>query len=157
MSETTKKPESLFLISKQLHNNGDPIGTFNLGLCYEEGIGTKSNCEKAFQLYTEAHLRGIAPATNNLGCCYLNGIGTEIDIKKAYQLFMQAHIKNNTTSTFNLARFFHYQPQYRNIFIASLLYETALSAGYADAEICFKECQKEMQQIFKTPLVGKYI
>ena len=58
-------------------------GAFQVGYCYQKGIGTKKDLKKAFELYLKSaklnHIDGI----KNVGYCYRNGIGTKKDLKEA--------------------------------------------------------------------------
>ncbi len=50
-----------------------PQKTDLLGFCFNSGIGTGVDENKAFELYTQAHNAGYAVATNNLADCYERG------------------------------------------------------------------------------------
>jgi hypothetical protein len=49
--------------------------TFNLGLCFEQGLGVPKNMEKAMDYYFAAALMGHAKAMYNLAIFYLQGYG----------------------------------------------------------------------------------
>ena len=48
----------------------------NSRYCYEYGIGTDKNQNKAFEWYLKSAENGIAMAQYNLAICYEDGIGT---------------------------------------------------------------------------------
>ena len=48
----------------------DIDGIFHLGRCYDLGIGTEINKEKAIELHTIAANKGNSLAQNNLGILY---------------------------------------------------------------------------------------
>ncbi|GBC07852.1 hypothetical protein RclHR1_07730005 [Rhizophagus clarus] len=79
-----------FQLSKKLAEEEYACGINNLGFCYETGIGTDSNEEKAFELYQKAADLGNHDGINNLGGCYYEGIGTEINEEKAFELYQKA-------------------------------------------------------------------
>ncbi|RIA98210.1 hypothetical protein C1645_813080, partial [Glomus cerebriforme] len=58
--------------------------------CYENGIGTKINRRRAFELYQKAADLGNARGIINLAYCYHRGIGTNVDKQKAFELFQKA-------------------------------------------------------------------
>lgn len=45
-----------------------------LARCYENGLGTKKDIEKAFKLYEQAYIFGSTEAAQHLSYCYRNGI-----------------------------------------------------------------------------------
>ncbi|EXX78943.1 hypothetical protein RirG_010370 [Rhizophagus irregularis DAOM 197198w] len=59
------------------------MGLMMLGYCYEKGIGTKVDKQKAIELYQESANLGNEVAQNNLGVMYKNGDGIAKDIDKA--------------------------------------------------------------------------
>jgi TPR repeat protein len=61
-----------------------------LGFCYEKGIGTNIDEQKAFELYQKAANLEYARGIYNLGYCYEEGIGTSIDKQKAHELYQKA-------------------------------------------------------------------
>lgn len=52
-----------------------PAATFNLGLCYERGLGVDRDMKMAMQCYTVASSLGHAKAMYNLGVFYVRGWG----------------------------------------------------------------------------------
>ncbi|GBC02781.1 hypothetical protein RclHR1_04810012 [Rhizophagus clarus] len=67
-------------------NAGCVNGQYNLGHCYENGIGTDKDKEKAFEWYTKSVSAGNAIGQYNLGRCYENGTGIVKNIKKAFEI-----------------------------------------------------------------------
>jgi len=58
---------------------GDPVAMFELGLCYEKGLGVLQDHAQAAQWYRKAADAGYAGAMCNLGACYENGQGIQQD------------------------------------------------------------------------------
>ncbi|XP_076236005.1 uncharacterized protein LOC143180276 [Calliopsis andreniformis] len=64
---------------------------FNLGLCYELGLGTLIDQAKAAQYYYDAAQQGHADATYNLGVFHAQGKGGfSVDIDRARSYFVEA-------------------------------------------------------------------
>ena len=75
--------------------HGSSHGKFNLGRCYEWGIGTKQSWVSAVEWYEKAAKQNNVDAIYNLGLFYLNGEEGEndsisIDYQKAYTYFKKA-------------------------------------------------------------------
>ena len=76
-------------------NPNDSHSWYNLGVCYEEGKGTKKDAVLAFECYQKAvknaeikkFSKDVNQAYYKLGLCYMEGKGTEVDYNKAYENF----------------------------------------------------------------------
>ena len=62
---------------------GHAEAKYQLGLCYEKGIGTQIDQNKAFQSYLEAGREGSDWGNFHTARCYIYGIGTQKDNDKA--------------------------------------------------------------------------
>jgi hypothetical protein len=72
-------------------NHNHPGGIFNLGICYEQGMGVKKNLKTARGLYEIASRLGHAKALYNLGVFSAQGLGGATkDSQQAKQYFQQA-------------------------------------------------------------------
>lgn len=60
-----------------------PAATFNLGLCYERGLGVTRDLKMAMHCYTVASSLGHSKAMYNLGVFYVRGLGGLKRSKKA--------------------------------------------------------------------------
>ncbi|RIA88464.1 hypothetical protein C1645_826327 [Glomus cerebriforme] len=118
------------MVNKQINDNGDQSGSssdirqlgveknvksykkasekghidsiYDLGYCYQYGIGVEKDEIKAFEKYKEAAEKGHIRSINKLGYCYNYGIGTEKNEIKAFELFKEATEKGNIDSIYNL-------------------------------------------------------
>ena len=64
---------------------------FNLGCCYEYGLGTNVDEVKALEYYLLAADHGNARAEYNLGLCYEDGhVGLPKNLPKAFKYFVKA-------------------------------------------------------------------
>ncbi len=63
---------------------------YNLGVCYELGIGVEKDENKAFDFYQKSAENGCINAIFQLGYCYVNGIGIEVNKDKGFELYNEA-------------------------------------------------------------------
>ena len=64
---------------------GDKRCQNQLGLWYENGVGTEQNFELALEWYEKAAEQGYASAYGNIGNLYLKGEGVEQDFQKVFE------------------------------------------------------------------------
>src|SRR5205085_11782977 len=74
---------------------GERGAQYNLGECYELGIGVTKDEKKAFEYYKKSAENGDLDAQFYLGYCYVNGIGIKVDKEKGFELYNQASGKND--------------------------------------------------------------
>jgi len=67
ISQESSYVDEAFSCLQQSRELGSEKGAFNLGLCYEQGFGTRIDLEKAVVCYEEAAGKGHAAAQYNLG------------------------------------------------------------------------------------------
>ncbi|RHZ46807.1 hypothetical protein Glove_606g69 [Diversispora epigaea] len=84
------KEEKVFQRYLKSAEDGDITGQYNLGCCYQNGIGTIKDEEKAFQWYLKSAEGGNITGQNDLGYFYENGIGTTKDEEKAFQWYLKS-------------------------------------------------------------------
>ena len=75
---------------------------FNLGIMFEDGLGTERNFKKAASWYQRAATSGDERALNNLGNMYWHGKGVSKDKLKAEALFALAVQGNSSLAQLNL-------------------------------------------------------
>src|SRR5947207_267920 len=86
LSENDINNKKAFELYKKAASSGNATGIYNLGFCYQYGIGTGINHQKAFELYQEVANLNDMDAIFMLGSCYHYGIGTYVDNQKAFEL-----------------------------------------------------------------------
>jgi len=72
---------------KQKADTGDASAMYNLGFCYQNGIGVVKDETNAVALYRRGAALGDASAMTSLGFCYQNGIGVVKDETNAVALY----------------------------------------------------------------------
>ena len=77
-AEAVKKYKHALKGSKYTNPNYGQA-SYNLALCYEEGLGIEANNEEAFKRYLKSARRHYIPAMYTVAYCYANG---ELDVKK---------------------------------------------------------------------------
>lgn len=70
--------------------NGDAIGQYSLGVCYEKGHSIDKNYYAAVKWYHKAAEQGFAAAQCNLGYCYDEGHGVTKDSTEAVKWYQKA-------------------------------------------------------------------
>lgn len=89
-----------------LAEGGNPIAQNTLGRMYSQGLGVKSDSNKALQLFQKAAAQGLANAQNNLGVMYASGEAVRQDYQQAIRWFKMADSQNFLLATNNLAEMY---------------------------------------------------
>lgn len=79
-----------FTLFKEIAEDGNDLGLYKLGTCYEYGYGVEEDYKKAFECYTKASLYGLGEAYEKVGNCYYNGNGVEKNLEKAAANYRKA-------------------------------------------------------------------
>ena len=61
---------------RQAAEQGNADAQYNLGVCYDEGLGVPQIHREAAEWYRKAAEQGHAAAQHNLGVCHSSGEGT---------------------------------------------------------------------------------
>ena len=69
---------------------GDPQAQFQLGRCYEKGIGTAVDSVEAVKWYTRAAEQNDPDGLYSLALCYYSAVGVPEDLTKARALLRKA-------------------------------------------------------------------
>lgn len=75
---------------------------YNLGVLYQQGLGTLKNINRAMDMYRSAALLGHPEAQYNLGIAYAEGIGVPYSIEAAVHYFEKSAINGVPESAYNL-------------------------------------------------------
>ena len=67
-------------------NNGDCDAQYDLGFCYEEGLGTDINMKQAFEWYKKAAEQGNLYARYRVAHFYINDINKEMNPQKGLEI-----------------------------------------------------------------------
>lgn len=83
-----------FVKAVQLFKAADDLGLaeakYNLGVCYESGVGLEQNLTKAFQYYKEAADLGHSGASYNLAVFHLEGRGVPVNEMQGLEYMVKA-------------------------------------------------------------------
>ena len=88
-----------FNVAAELGHDG---AQFNVGLMYEQGLGTDKNEEKALTWYIKSGNLGNMFAQYNVGVFYENGKGTKVDFTKAHTWYRKAVMQSDGLAVGNL-------------------------------------------------------
>ena len=85
-----------------------PPGIFELGACYENGVGVPQNYGQAYKLYEEAAASGYGHAALTLAIRYQLGQGFSVEPSKALDYIMKAIDLGDTYAPYELATWFEH-------------------------------------------------
>lgn len=90
----------------QKAESGDAKAQFNLGLCYDVGMGTSPNHDEAFKWFKKSAEQGNAFGQMNLGRCYDMGIGTGRNYREAVKWFKKSADQGNVMGMSYLSAYY---------------------------------------------------
>ena len=81
---------------------GDASAQYNLGYCYQHGLGVPQNYAETVKWYRQAAEQGHAPAQYNLGYCYQHGRGVSQNYTEAVKWFRKATEQGHARAQYKL-------------------------------------------------------
>ena len=83
------EPETYSTEMEKKADSGDAVDQYNLGNCYEKGLGVIRDNKEAVKWYTKSAEQGHVKAAFNLSRCYEDGQGVLRDKKQAMKWFVK--------------------------------------------------------------------
>lgn len=87
---------------RSLAEQGDREAQYNLGRCYENGVGVEKNMKLAAEWWKKAADLGMPEAQYDLAICYKNGFGIEQSLEKTVEYYAKAAIQGLVDAQYNL-------------------------------------------------------
>lgn len=81
---------------------GDAIAQYNLGVLYNEGLGTPRNYKEAMKWFLMAAEQGDADAQNNIGIMYYEGRGVGKNYSQAFHWYTLAAEQEHVAAQYNI-------------------------------------------------------
>lgn len=103
-----QNPEEAIRWYEKAAEKGKVSAYYNLGVCYDKGIGVSLDAVKAYENFQKAAQMGSLFAANSLGICYYLGKGTTINKFEAFRLFKLSGEKGNSAAFANVGRCYLY-------------------------------------------------
>ena len=100
--------EKGFKLLRKVAKRGDAGAQFNLGICYNVGVGVEKNPDVALKWWRMAADQGLAEAQTNLGTCYQRGIVVEQNYEEAIRLYQLAAEQEHARAYYNLAGCYYF-------------------------------------------------
>ena len=100
----------------QAADQGVVIAKFNLGVMYDQGLGTKQDAKKAFYWYRQAANDGDRDGQYNVAILYYQGVGIAKDIDAAMKYFALAADQGDRGAQINLALLHNVKNQFEQAY-----------------------------------------
>lgn len=97
-----QKFEEAVPILKKAAELGNAESQYNLGYCYQAGIGIEQNAEKAIEWYSKSADQGFKDGLYQMMMAYGNGSGVEQNFEKAFSYALKCAENNDGTCMFNV-------------------------------------------------------
>ncbi|CAI2166327.1 1780_t:CDS:2 [Funneliformis geosporum] len=85
---------------------GNTASQYEIGYCYEYGIGTIQSDKKAFDWYMKSAMGDNPKGQCSLAWCYQQGIGVEKDDEKSFEWYLKSAKGGNINGQCNLAYYY---------------------------------------------------
>jgi|TARA_B110000503_G_scaffold62779_1_gene99350 TPR repeat protein len=129
-------PSDPLLEWKPLAEQGDVTAQYNLGVIYENGVGTQRNYRTAGNWYTKAIEQGFPYAQYNLGNMYANGKGFLENDKIALEWWTKAAEQGDAKFQYKLAQIYSSGKDVKKSYKAYVKWTTlAAKQGYGRAQM----------------------
>lgn len=137
-------PPEAFMYWEKAANMGVETAFFEVENCYEHGVGTAVDIEKAVFWYEKAVSVDNSEAFARLGLLYVGGLGAIKDVQKAIGLFRKGVQRGNPTAMCYLGFLYeHGEGLERDGNYAFKLYEKAVLAGSTEGMVYLGRCYLE--------------
>ena len=97
-----KIPQKIIFALEMEANNGKVRAMFNLGWCYQNGVGVEQSAEQAVKWYQKAADLNNTDAMFKLGVRYQNGEGVEQSAERAFEWYQKAADLDDALAMVNL-------------------------------------------------------
>ncbi|MDR2367996.1 MAG: hypothetical protein LBF58_07815 [Deltaproteobacteria bacterium] len=116
---------------QQAANLDLPEGIYNVGVCYEIGMGVAPDMTKAMDNFQKAAGKGLPQAELKLASLYLNGDGVKADVTKGMDYLQKAADKNFPQAIMELGIVYYYGTfdKKRDLTQAKDLFQKAANLG----------------------------
>ena len=95
-------PKEAVKLYQQAAAKGLSDADFNLGHCFQKGVGITPDLVRAYECYERAAFRGHSAAQNNLGVMLEKGIGIARNVSDALRWYRQAAAASDPAAQCNL-------------------------------------------------------
>ena len=121
---------------------GDSVAQYNLGYCYDIGLGVTKNVSNAFQWYQKSAEQNNMNALYWVALCYINGLGTTKNPQKGIELLEQLVEMNDTSALGTLGHIYAKgEVCDRHLTKAKTYFRKAAELGNMGAKECLVELE----------------
>lgn len=104
MSGEIEKAIPILMQAAELNN---AEAQYNLGYCYQNGIGIEQDLQQAVELYSKSAYQGFNDGYYQLMMAYGNGNGVEQDFEKAFSFALKCAENDDETCIWNVANCYY--------------------------------------------------
>jgi TPR repeat protein len=126
--------DSALIVCNKAAEQGDANAQNNLGMMYDNGLGTSQDYKQALYWFTKAAEQGLLSAQYNLGVMYDNGQGTPKNYKQAIYWYTKAAEQGEAKAQYKLG-FMYYNGEGtpKNNVLAYVWWNIAAAQGHESA------------------------
>lgn len=146
-----------FPIWKKLADKGYVRSSFYAGVCYDDGLGTKRDSEKAFEYYLMAAKMGHPESLYNVYIMLRDGIGVKKDLVQAIKWLKLAVRQKDVEAIRDLGYSYHEgRGVKKNLSLAVQYYKIAAKKGDAKAQKNLSLCYENGEGVPVSERWAKY-